>query len=367
MSSGSPIENVPPTRMDRRQNNLDIMRLVAAIMVIFSHAFPIVGATEPRSFLNPTGHSWGNLGVLVFFSISGYLIAGSWVKDPSVGRYWAKRALRLVPGLIVATTLSAWMLGPFFTRLSPAEYFTSPGTWLYPFQETLLFVPPLFDLPGVFADNPMSDINASLWTLPVEVLCYLGVMLLFVLRMSKPVIVIACAVVLALLGAEGLHDALGLNLPLNAQMTQAATFGATFLVGTLLFLWKDQVKLHIGWGLGALAVAVAAGFTPAGGLIAPFLMAYAILSIGLSAPVLPLGKFRGWDLSYGTYIFAFPVEQAVRAATETTSPWVVAFISLALVLPLAALSWRLVEKPALALAPRPRAAAREGTRRAPAR
>lgn len=195
--------------MERRHNNLDIMRLAAAVLVIFSHAFPIVGASEPRSFLNPTGHSWGNFGVLVFFSIGGYLIAGSWVKDPSVGRYWAKRALRLLPGLLLATLLSAWALGPFFTKLTAAEYFSSPATWLYPIQETLLFTPAWFELPGVFSANPMSDTNASLWTLSIEVSCYLGVMGLFLMRLTRPALVPAVILMLHCSEAQNSKSSLG--------------------------------------------------------------------------------------------------------------------------------------------------------------
>lgn len=338
--------------MERRHNNLDIMRLVAAIFVIFSHAFPIVGTAEPRSFLNPTGHSWGNLGVLVFFSISGYLIAGSWAKDPVIRRYWAKRALRLWPGLLVATVMSVWVLGPFFTNLTLAEYFSSPATWLYPIQELLLFTPAWFEPAGVFAENPITDINASLWTLPIEVACYFGLTALFLLRLARPVLVLTGTVVFAFLGAEELQGFFGLELPASSQVTQAATFTATFLCGTVLFLLKGKLPLNVPIALIGMSFAVALGFTPFGALLAPFLVAYAVLAVGLKAPVIPLGRLRGWDLSYGTYIFAFPVEQAVRSATGTDSPWFLAVISTSIVLPLAALSWRFVEQPALARAPR---------------
>lgn len=350
--NASVVEPLPPSQASNRFNNLDIMRLAAAILVIFSHAFPIVGLSEPQSFLNPTRHSWGSLGVLVFFSISGYLIAGSWLKEPSIKRYWMKRSLRILPGLVVATVISAWVIGPAVTTSTMGEYFTSAGTWLYPLQESLLFLPPWFEPPAVFSGQPMSDINASLWTLPVEVLCYLGLMMMFILRLNKTIIIICSTAVLALLGSTELLAVAGINLPLTGLMAQAATFGATFLAGSALYLWRDKLRLSLLWAAVALGIALVLRETPLGTFVTPFLVPYVILTLGLKAPVLPTGKLRGWDLSYGTYVFAFPIEQCVLAYTGTSNPWVVGIISAAIVLPLAALSWRFVERPALSLIPK---------------
>ena len=75
----------------KRSNNFDLLRIGAALVVVFSHSFPVVGRPEPTPFINPLGLAWGNLGVLVFFSISGYLVAQSWDSDPDLWRYGAKR------------------------------------------------------------------------------------------------------------------------------------------------------------------------------------------------------------------------------------------------------------------------------------
>ena len=86
-----------PLEGTSRHNNFDILRLSAAIMVVSSHSFAAVRENQPPSFLDPFGNAWSYLGVLIFFSISGYLIAQSWIRDPSPGRYLARRRLSPPP------------------------------------------------------------------------------------------------------------------------------------------------------------------------------------------------------------------------------------------------------------------------------
>ena len=76
-----------------QRNNFDALRLIGAFLVLISHQFVLSGRWEAR-FVG--GHSFGNLGVLIFFSISGYLVTSSWLKDPNILRFAARRALRMV-------------------------------------------------------------------------------------------------------------------------------------------------------------------------------------------------------------------------------------------------------------------------------
>ena len=109
-------------------NNLNAIRLIAAFLVLFGHSFVFLGLPEPL-FL-----SWDHLGplaVYIFFTISGYLITESWDRDPHLGRFFARRALRIFPGLAICIVLSAFILGPMLTTLSLNEYFKSTITWNY--------------------------------------------------------------------------------------------------------------------------------------------------------------------------------------------------------------------------------------------
>jgi peptidoglycan/LPS O-acetylase OafA/YrhL len=57
----------------------------------------------------------------VFFTISGYLISESWDRVPNLARFFARRALRIFPALIVCTVLSIIVLGPLLTSLPLAD------------------------------------------------------------------------------------------------------------------------------------------------------------------------------------------------------------------------------------------------------
>ncbi len=99
-------------RLGSRDNNFDLLRLLAAWSVLVSHSFALLGRPEP---LHQFGTSLGNLGVLIFFAVSGLLIRRSWEYDPSPRDFWAKRGLRLLPALATVSILTAFVLGPLET------------------------------------------------------------------------------------------------------------------------------------------------------------------------------------------------------------------------------------------------------------
>jgi peptidoglycan/LPS O-acetylase OafA/YrhL len=78
-----------------RSNSFDFLRVSAALLVLYSHSFSLVGLPEPASM---AGQSYGSLAVALFFAINGYLVCQSWVHDPSPLRFVVRRALRILPG-----------------------------------------------------------------------------------------------------------------------------------------------------------------------------------------------------------------------------------------------------------------------------
>ena len=165
-------------RLDSRDNNFDLLRLLAAWSVLVSHSFALLGRDEP---LHQFGTTLGNVGVLVFFGVSGLLIRRSWEYDPSPRDFWVKRALRLLPALPTVGVVTAFVLGPLVTSQSRRE---------------LLLVLGDLDLPGAHhAAVPLrrgaarrlrrqllpGAVNGPLWSLPVEVFAYF---LLFLLGVS---------------------------------------------------------------------------------------------------------------------------------------------------------------------------------------
>ena len=150
----------------RRPNNFDLLRFVAATLVLIDHSFVLTGRHGlPGPFVYET---LGGFAVAVFFIISGFLVAGSWQRTPDLGTYAAKRALRIVPAYAAVIALCALVLGPLVTELSLGRYFGHPQTWSYFWN--LTFFRLHYSLPGVFSGNPFPHaVNGSIWTLPIEI------------------------------------------------------------------------------------------------------------------------------------------------------------------------------------------------------
>jgi peptidoglycan/LPS O-acetylase OafA/YrhL len=159
-------------------NNFNLLRLVAASSVIFSHAYDITsGLHDPLSAR--IGYSAGWVAVSAFFSMSGYLIYKSALRTPSAADYMSARCLRILPGLwamLIITTLAL----SSNSVLSLADYLGMSETWEYIFGNAIMYRP-RYELPGVFLGNPLVGvINGSLWTLRFEFTCYILVIALSV-------------------------------------------------------------------------------------------------------------------------------------------------------------------------------------------
>ncbi|AEI62621.1 acyltransferase family protein [Corallococcus macrosporus] len=326
--------------LDSRRNNLDFLRFAAAAGVLFSHAFPLgegKGTAEPLEAFTRGQFSLGRLGVAVFLIISGVLITRSWERTPEVARFVWARALRIFPALGVMLLLTVGVLGPAFTRLPLGEYLTAPDTARY-LLGNLALNWPQWHLPGVFESNAYpTAVNGSLWTLKYEVGFYLltlGLGLTGLLRKGMVVFGLAGAAVATLVtGRLGFWPELYLY------------FGG----GVALYQWRERVRMS-AW----VALACAAGWLVTARLgdgcriVTGLLGGYVVLYLAFR-PLGALADFgRRGDLSYGVYLYAFPVQQAVTALLGgRTAWWVNAAVALPCVLVLSALSWRWVEQPAL--------------------
>ena len=111
--------------IEGRENNLNLIRLMAASAVAFSHSYNFTHQIQAESLLNWTGYlTFGFLSVFVFFVISGMLVAQSFDRTQSAFGFIAARALRLYPAFIVTLVFSAYILGPFYTSLNLTDYLT---------------------------------------------------------------------------------------------------------------------------------------------------------------------------------------------------------------------------------------------------
>ena len=334
-----------------RDNAFDTIRLLAAASVILSHAFVLVGgqeSAEPLYQLSDGQITIGRGAVAAFFVVSGLLISMSFERSKSWIKFTMNRALRLLPGLWVCVVLLVFLFGPVTTTLPLSQYFGSSET--IGFFGNVVFLARSHAIAGVFDGLPGSDaVNGSLWTLKYEVASYVFGALLLCTGRYRTAIVIACWIA-TMVAAPIIGDPLekhGIAYHGAWMVWLFRFYGA----GMVLYVLRDHIPVSRAAALACLALVVAATFTPVYTEALAIFGAYALIA----AAFLASGWFkrltqRG-DLSYGVYIYAFPVQQAlVPFSNETAIPWLT---NVALAMPitfaLAGLSWHFVERPALSL------------------
>ena len=109
-----------------RDNNLNLLRMLAASSVLFSHSYALTGhmLQEPLVVASGQRTDAATIGVIVFFAISGFLIAQSLARTPSLYAYTIARGLRILPGLMLAKLFCVLVLGWYATSLASAAYWT---------------------------------------------------------------------------------------------------------------------------------------------------------------------------------------------------------------------------------------------------
>lgn len=331
------------------KNSLDLLRLFAASIVLFSHQYALNGLGEP-SFLG--WNSFGGAGVTVFFFLSGMLIWTSWARDAHWGRFFRRRALRVLPALWVVVLLSVFVLGPLLSDYPIDVFFSSSETWRY--TSTALLVTRNV-LPGVFSNNPLPNvINGSLWTLPVEFFCYFTVAVLGSLNLWSVSNRIASSLIVVTLLATYASLVFGVRFTPHFEMLAVFWFGVAYGYcrqlgwgevlkrGGYRFLLASPLLLYLTLGdRGVERFAM---------LCVAALLVHAAMRCSFGAKITD----RLGDLSYGVYIFAFPIQQCIvhLAGNRHWSFEALLGMSFLVTFALAFVSWHLIEKPALSFKPR---------------
>ena len=327
--------------MARRRDNFGLLRLGAAAAVLVSHAFGLTSRDDP--FRTIADQTLGDAAVAVFFAISGFLVVGSWFRDPNPLRFVGRRAKRIWPGLAVAVLFTAYVVGPIFTHLSVTDYLRNGGTRA--FLSWLVMVPS-HHLPGVFTSNTLSVPNGSLWTLPIEVKAYLLVAVLGVAGALKHRWLVWAAWLLAIEGVL-VFGVFNVAPAVHIWPREGYLF-AVFLGGAVLYHERDRVPLRAGLVAALVAAWVLSSGTamqvPMGAAAIP----YACLWLAYRTRPVFVRFFDRVDLSYGMYLYGYPVEQGIRATLGGgATPAIMIALGVPITAALAYMSWRFVERPAL--------------------
>ncbi len=312
------------TEGNKRNQTFDVLRLIFALSVIVSHSWELLVLGSPVILF---GGSLGNVAVRFFFVISGYYITKSFMKDNSCVAFTKKRILRLAPAFLIA-----WGLAK-----ACALYCNS------------------------YVDNPTPYIeNGVVWTLYYEISLYIVIMVLGFFRiLSKEVVGCILAVLVGMLAVSNGAGAINsVVLPLCVMFF----FGSllSFIGGDMdykkivLVFTTALILISIFWDDIFLFISkFPLIYGPA---ISSEWLFYLACTLMLPVTIIGLGKiltiknYLGADISYGVYIYAWPIQQTIiYLYGGSISPVLLMLGTFAVVIPFSLISYHLVEKQFLKL------------------
>lgn len=330
-----------------RANNFNALRLLLALAVILSHTPELIDGNRNREIFSRLfgTYSLGEVAVNAFFILSGFLITASWVREPALISFARKRLLRIAPGFFVAVAICLI----FFTPLGGASAWSQID--ITKVAKRLLLM--IFDAPG-FLSNPNPLLNGSRWTIHYEVFCYALLAFIGSSRVIKNKHLIL-TLLITFLSLYLLHKYFSATIFPSLSDVKASLwnrvgyylrFSSYFLCGTALYLFQDKIVPSIN-----LVIACAASFILLMTNVYTATLANAlpmtILLYVVGSSTSPIAQRMGsTDLSYGTYLYAWPIQQAIIFYISKNIA-VVFFLSSTGCLFFAWLSWKFVEQPSL--------------------
>lgn len=293
----------------------------------------------------------GGWALFGFFGLSGYLITRSRLSGQPVRNFYLARFLRIIPShVVVCLLVAAFAFAPLSTMLGDGREYSLGSAVGFVVRNFVLY-PPVLAQPGIsgtLAEVPFHGYwHGPLWTLFFEAAAYLmiGVMASIFPKRLLPYAVSAVFLVTTALSLSG---AFGLVSESNPNIAKWMPLFIAFAAGSLLFLHGNKIAsgLPTTTGAGAALVALSVvGLVPQLGCL---LLAHLLIRLGIALPLQRVGS--KYDISYGTYIYGWPVQQYLALVFRDTLPVAVfIFLSLAAAAVLAALSCVLIEMPALKL------------------
>ncbi len=341
-----------------RKNNFDFLRFLFASLVCFAHShFLLRDKPFAGDWLEVITHKQtnsGSLSVQAFFIISGYLITASWTRSKGVWDYLKKRILRIYPAFIVACLFCIFIVGPVLS-INASQYFHSIK-WGH-FLIDLFSLNKMQEIDSsvlVHGNQSVSQLNGSIWTIKIEFECYLLIALLGMTKLLKDRrIVLGICCLFYFMTVLNLYPSVLAHVPkhdLIAHLSEHFSFGTSFLIGALFFLYRESIPVSRIFALAAGAVLIV--FTPLSqlALVLQICVAYLIFFFAFNKNL----KLQNWgekrDLSYGIYLYAWPMKLIyIRFFGAWLNPYTLFMLALPSAIALAFLSWHFIEKPALSL------------------
>lgn len=332
------------------KNNFNFLRFLFALMVVVSHSYPLSGSNEREQWIHQITDrqlNWASIGLNGFFIISGYFIFQSLQRSVSLTDYFKKRLLRIFPALVVMLLL-VLLIVPFLytghgSLFLEKEYYTflPNNLSLYGFQSIIK---------GVFDTNYYHAINGSLWTIRYEFSLYVALAVLFYFRNREKLIatiLFMVFVIMYLVFIFFIQRVAGSKI-FNLQGYHLFNLGTFFVAGSVLASLDFEKYINKSILFGLIVVAVIAIYFQSYDLVKHIVLPIIILTIGF----IPIPFFSSFDkfgdMSYGIYIYSFPVQQTLVYLFHL-KVYMLILVSLFVSIALGYLSWHLIEKRALKL------------------
>lgn len=326
--------------MERHRNNIGLLRLLFALLVIVGHAPELIDGSRMRDPFTHFFHalSLGEVSVDAFFLLSGYLITQSMMRSSSLADYLRRRVLRIYPAFVLAWIVSVYAFGPAVGG-HPALLGIRPLLGI-----AVLAIPPR--LPGALSGLPYPLLNGAMWTIQYEFACYLMIAALGVLGFlqRRGTILVVTAVTAAAYCAN--HCGIG---PQKGAVHEAIRFTCIFLIGSIFFLFQDAIFPRLSRRVALLSALIACVLMFHDGRFAEL----ALITVGATALFwlafrASLGRLQrindNWDVSYGVYLYGWPIEMLILWHARGLSPWALAAVALPCAIIAGAASWWGLEK-----------------------
>lgn len=321
------------------------LRLFAAWLVVATHSWKLSSAGAVDPCLRLTGEfEASHLGLAIFFVLSGFLVAGSAARCAGPLDFASRRVRRIVPGWILCMVLVVFAIGPACSRIPLEDYLSA---------DLLRTLVPIvsgsahWDLPGVFTEHLFRSANGSVWTIPYEILLYglLGAAFFLLPRRgefgSKILPVVLWVTLVAMLASSAGREIDVERRILGFRLAYLLPFAAWFVAGWTIQSWRPMRSWLLAATLVGLPLWIGAWGTPWCGAVEAFVLPCAVL---LAASSGSSGRREIPDISYGFYLWGWPVQQVLLDIHPGLSgPGLLVASTFATLLP-ATLSWYLVEK-----------------------
>jgi peptidoglycan/LPS O-acetylase OafA/YrhL len=353
------------------KNNFDFTRVILATLVVFCHSYVIYYGNierEPLWCLSKHQLSIGTCAINFFFMISGFLVSQSWNRRDGYFSFLMKRVLRIYPGFILVCIFCIVLFAPLglrtYTLRDIHEYWAQINLRHLLFTLLTLREPVL---PETFKSVPFpNSVNVSLWSILYEFICYQVIPLFAILgAFNKPIRALAIfGLVLAsnlihyqvyqLYNTTGTfwYD-LAPYYP-HRYFEQFLNFEhllLPFITGIVFYNYRHYLpRSRYLLILSSISLIVAALWVPYFEITQSIFGAYILFYFLFNEQVTLQNFARYGDFSYGIYLYGWPLQQLIMLYIgRRLNVFCLFLASMLLVLPLAALSWHLIEKPFLRL------------------